>query len=522
MKRTTLLLTLFLSLSLFAQDTYFDSFEELTPFYDFPITYTVYNAGINTKYADEGASFYKNKFIIISSRKTGAFVKKDKLTNQPYSQIFCFDIDGKGNLKRPLLFASSLNSKYHEGAVAFTPDEKTVYFTRSDEQNNYKLYSATLSESRIGKWENIKPLNIVDQHQNIKDIFINNEGTLLYFSSDAEGGYGGFDLYTADIKSNHTLGEPLNLGNKINTSGDERSPYVTPNKKHLFFSSTAHGAYGGLDIFKSRIVHHDFKKPINLGQDINSSYDDYGYILANNKIGYFTSNRAGGIGNTDIYKFTIKTAKQELKGYVLDKTSQIVLPNTKLTLLDAEDNIIKVTSSDKNGFYKFTNIEALESYSIISDKDGFFSSNIPFRAHQRYDYTYKRDVELIQTTPEIVEVNNLLVIELEDIYFDFDKTIIKNESTLSLNKVAKILKDYPEYILNINAHTDNQGSAAYNLNLSKNRAKSALNYLVKHGIPKSRLKAIGHGESKLLIDCNPCSEHDHEINRRIEFILKTE
>lgn len=522
MNRTTFLVTLLLPLLIFSQDAIYDDFSSKLNTNNTK-TYTVLDAGINTEFHDEGGTFFMNKFLIISSRKIGAFSRKDGVTKQPYSKVYCMDIKQSGDLKRPLLFSSSLNAKKaHIGAIVFTPDEKTAYFTKSNSKNNYQLYKATINPKKLGKWESIELLDFYlnKPYLDIKDLYVNPEGTLLYFCSNSAKGYGGYDIYASDIKKDRSLGTPLNLGKNINSKGDERSPYIAPNKKHLFFASSGHQSYGGLDLFKSRIVHHQFTQPINLGKDINSQLDDYGYVIANNRIGYFTSNRLGGHGNTDIYKIVINPPIQNIAGYVLEQSNNIVLPNTKITLRDQEGVNIGKTVSDKNGFYEFKKIISKERYTLHVEKEGFFTLNTTFNAYHRDNYTYKENIFLHTESPEIITVDDKMMINLENIFFEFNKANLKKESIPSLNKVIDILNKYTQYNLSIIAHTDNRGYAKYNQLLSEKRAQVALSYIAKHGISKQRLKAIGMGEDKLLIDCKDnCSEKDHFSNRRTEFIL---
>ena len=242
MNKTTFLFALLLPLLIYSQDSFINSTDEFYLSSEIaPIkTYTVINAGINTIYNDEGGTFFKNKFVISSNRKIGAFTKKDALTNEPYTKLYCMDVKHSGELKRPLLFSSSLNTKNaHIGSVAFTPDEKTVYFTKSNSKNNYQLYKASLDKKGLGKWEDIElidiPLN--KPYLDIKDLYINPEGNLLYFSSNSKKeGYGGYDIYASEILDNKNLDSPLNLGNKVNSKEDERSPYISSDKKHLYFS----------------------------------------------------------------------------------------------------------------------------------------------------------------------------------------------------------------------------------------------------------------------------------------------
>lgn len=526
MNKATFLIVLLLPLLIYSQDSFKENHFKLTnPLKEEkPIkNFTVLDAGINTIYNEEGGVFYKDKFIISSTRKIGAFTKKDELTNQPYSKLYCMDIAHNGELKRPLLFSSRLNAKNaHIGSVAFTPDEETVYFTKSNSKNNFQLYKAQLDSKKLGKWENIELVEMVlnKPYLDIKDLYINPEGNLLYFSCNSAKGYGGYDLYVAEILADRTIYSPLNLGKNINSKGDERSPYLSTDKKYFYFSSSGHTSIGGLDIFKSKIVHHQYSKPINLGIEINSPKDDFNFTKANNRIAYFSSNRNGGKGQTDIYKAIITEALQDLSGYALDKKTNIILPNTSVKLKDLEGKLIASTKTNEYGFYQFDKIVSQETYTLTVEKEGYYTLNSPFYAKLTKNYSYRENFLLHSASPEIIKVDDYLVINLEKIYFNFDRWELKDESKISLDKVATILKKNPNYQLKIIAHTDNRGDNEYNLLLSQKRANATLEYLTRKGISKVRLTAIGKGESKLLIDCGQeCSEEQHQANRRIEFLI---
>ena len=524
MKKLAILLFTALTTFIFTPTTAqnYESIDKNKAFYSLARIYNIYDAGVNTSYFEMGHTFYKNKFIIISNRKVGLISPKDKNTNQPYTRIFCIDVDNKGNLERPLLFSKNLNTnKYHEGSIVFSRNERTVFFTRTDDQNNFILHQANLSEKRIGRWEDIKVSHISKEHPNITDLYINPEGTLLYFASNAPTGYGGYDLYAAEIKEDGSLHMPLNLGPIINSSGNEHSPFLTKNSSHLYFSSDGHATYGKLDIFKSRIVHHSYGKPINLGPEINSPANDLGFILASKRLGYFTSNRDGGHGNYDIYKFTKNPVEQKLSGYVVDRESQSELPHTKLILRNATGTVVQTTSTDRNGFYQFNDISPLEHYEIGIDKKGYFASNLPFHSNKNFSYAYREDIELILHQPELVEIENDLVIQFDNILFDYNKARLQKASKIPLDQVVKTLEDYPDYNVIIKAHTDTQGHKAYNQKLSKRRANITMKYLIENGIHPDRVTAKGMGESQPLIDCrDQCSESEHQKNRRVEFILK--
>ena len=198
---------------------------------------------INTKYSEIGSGLFRGKVIMVSSKKIGGLGNGvDENTKQPYTDLFCLDIDHNGELKRPLLFSRILNTKGNEGQITFSKDENTMYFTRSTRENskNYQLYKTNLQENSNGNWVNIEMLDISGENHSIENPFVHNNK--LYFSSNMEGTIGGFDLFVADIKADGTLEIPQNLGSNINTEDDEKYPFVSNDNKHLYFSSKGHNS----------------------------------------------------------------------------------------------------------------------------------------------------------------------------------------------------------------------------------------------------------------------------------------
>ncbi len=481
------------------------------------------DAGVNTKYSEIGTGFFRNKLIMVSSKKLGGLAKIDLNTNEAYKELFCLDVGKNGALSKPLLFSRILNTNDSEDQLTFSPDEKTVYFTRSSKENSleYKLYKASLEEGSHGNWINVELLDINKANTSIETPFLNRKGDKLYFASNMPGSIGGYDIYVSNVNADGSLDTPKNLGHSINTTSDEKYPSLSIDGKHLYFSSKGHQNIGGYDLFTSRILNNSYKAPRNLGNTINSSYDEIAYFLATKNKGYVSSNKPNGKGSFDIYTAVNDEIIQSIKGNAIDLVTKIKLPNTLVILKDEDNNEVARQITDETGAFNFKNIEPFEVYTLSTYKDGFKDADFEFLANRNFDTTYKKSLELNTTEPVIAKVDDELRIVLENIYFDFAKYSIKEESTISLNKIIKVLKDKPEINLAINAHTDIRGNDAYNLKLSNKRAKSALQYLIKNGIAKNRITSKGYGETKPLIDCktNTCSDEEHQSNRRIEFVI---
>ncbi|SFC87071.1 OmpA family protein [Algibacter pectinivorans] len=479
------------------------------------------DAGVSTRYAEIGSGFFRNKLIMVSSKKIGGLAKIDPNTHEAFKELFCLDIDRNGSLSSPLLFSRIINTNDSEDQLTFSPNEKTVYYTRSSKENSleFKLYKAELEEDSHGNWINNQLLSVNEANVSIETPFVNSTGDKLYFSANYPDAIGGFDLYVSTINADGTLGEPKNLGNTINTTANEKYPSLSPDNKYLYFASTGHENIGGYDLFVSKNSKNEFQVPRNMGNTINTVYDEIAYFLAARNKAYVSSNRPNGKGGFDIYTATNNEIVQSIKGEVLDLETQIKLPNTIVILKDDEGNEIAKTITAEDATFSF-NVSPFETYRISTQKEGFKAATVNFFANSGSETTYKKDIELHTTEPVIAKVENEMRIVLENIYFNFNKWHVKEESFITLNKVVKVLKANPDMKLAVNAHTDNKGRESYNLSLSNKRAASAVNYLITNGISKARLVSKGYGESKPLVDCKTsCSESDLQTNRRVEFVI---
>ena len=489
----------------------------LTANFDFIVT----DAGVNSKEHEYGSGFFKQKYIVISAKKVGGLGgTKDPLTGEPHFQIYCATIKKTGDLDRPLGYSKILNTNDNEGTITFSPDQKTVYYTRSilGDKRNYQLYRAKDAEGN-GQWLNEEKIHFSSDDYSVENPYLSEDGKTLYFSSDMPGGQGGYDLYSVNVNKDNTIDNPVNLGGKVNTPNDERTPFIDEQGKYLYFASNGHNTMGGLDVFRARNVKGEFVRPLNLGTTINSPEDDYAFMLANEKRGYVTSAKAGGMGGSDVYKLRLKYNKQSLKGVVRDELTNAIIVDAEIEIVDIDGNVIPVKTNKSGEFSAY--VDPYEVYTINTKKEGYNDNVIELPTNSATERVFKVEVNLEQTAPEIVEVDGRSMIKIENIYFAFDKSIIKLSSKVSLDKIVRVLEENPIMKIEVNAHTDIRGSAPYNLALSKRRAASTMKYLISKGIKSERLISEGFGESQTIIDClsKNCSDDEHEINRRIEFVI---
>ena len=365
------------------------------------LEFYVYNSEINTKYAEIPSAVFRNKLIMVSSKKIGGLGNGiDKYTNEPYSELFCLDIDAFGTAENPLFFSRIINTKNNEGQVAFSPDERTMYFTRSLRENstNYQLYKVTLKEGSNGNWINETKLSLSSDSYSIEDPYVSKDGSELYFSSNMPGSYGGYDLYVAQINPDGTIEEPMNLGPKINTRFDDKFPHLSWDGRKLFFSSKGHNAIGGFDIFVSSIS-EDIKTPRNLGKAVNSEFDEVGFMFISEDKGFFSSNNQRGEGSYDMYRFKANVIYQQLQGTVVDDQNE-PLPNTTVVLLDSEGKELDRQVTDSDAHYNFK-VKAFENYSIKALKNGFTPLESRFSSYQTEALIYK---EILKLSPKVSSI----------------------------------------------------------------------------------------------------------------------
>lgn len=497
--------------------------------------FEVNNMDINTEVSDFGATQYQNQLVFASARGGG---KKYKWNEQPFLDLYSAVKQDDGSYSEVTAYNEQINSKFHESSAAFTPDDQVMYFTRNnyynkkyksseDGTNRLKIFKATLED---GEWTNIEPVHFNSDEYSVAHPVINLSGTKMYFASDMPGTLGKSDIFEVDINPDGTLGEPINLGTSVNTEGHESFPYVN-SEGDLFFSSNGFTGLGGLDVFvirefeKRRALNQQFILE-NIGRPINSPKDDFAYYEnIGTKEGFFTSNRDGGKGDDDIYSFIMPDCEQVVEGIVRDVETDEIIIGAKVTLLDADGNALNAQMVGTDGAYKFEELECEKEYLIRIEAENYETVEERFTTPKKkqelvINPKLEKDVKSIGEGTDLAQTLGIPII-----YFDFDKYEIRYDAEVELQKVLAVMKQYPEMIVDIKSHTDCRGRADYNKRLSENRAQSTRDYLISKGIEASRLTAKGYGESQLVNDCgcegdtSDCTEEQHQLNRRSEFII---
>ena len=497
--------------------------------------FNITDAGINSEYSDFGSSFFQNKLIFASSRELKGITAKKifKQTNQNFLNLYESELSSDGNLGEPIPFEHSINSKFHESSPVFTNDGKTMYFTR----NNYldgkkgvngdkitllKLYKSTFEND---KWSAATELPFDSDQYSTAHPALSLDNKTLYFASDMPGTKGQSDLFKVAINSDGSFGTPENLGATINTEGRETFPFVS-DENELYFATDGHPGLGGLDIYVSKIEKNNtFGEAQNVGAPINGPQDDFAFMIdSKSRNGFFSSNREGGKGYDDIYKFTETrklSCEQELVGIITDQENGVALSDVKVSLFDEKFQALKSVTSDEKGNYKFE-VECRKTYYVRGEKMDFetkekLATIRKTTGRTNVDFTLEKRIKPIGVGTDLAKT-----VDIPTIYFDLDKWNIRPDAAFQLQKIAEVLKQYPKMTIDIRSHTDSRQTSKYNIILSDRRAKSTMAWLVKNGVETSRLTAKGYGETQLVNKCADgvkCPEAEHQANRRSEFII---
>ena len=493
--------------------------------------FTLDKVGINSSTSDFGASFYGKDNIVYASTSRTDGTKVYEWTNQPFLDLFIAERDSTGQLSNSMPLGGDINTPYHESSTAFTKDGMTVYFTRNNfldgkkgkDKNKtirLKLYKATKTGEY--NWTNIVELPFNSKEYSVAHPALSPDGKRLYFSSDMPGTNGMSDLWYVDILGNDKYGVPVNLGPEINTEARESFPFISENN-NLYFSSDGRSGLGGYDIFVTPLD-KDGKpgKITNLGSPTNSAKDDFGFIInENDRIGYVTSNRGGDRGSIDDDIYLVKEiCSITIQGKVFDKETKNPLPGAQVSLLDENNQLVSQTSAKNDGTYSFVG-DCGTQYTVRGVKEGY---NPYEKIIETPMLSGIVDVPLPLERIGPCPPNDLgCKLNLQPIYFDFDKSNIRRDAEIELAKILAAMREYPELIIHIESHTDSRGNDSYNMALSERRAQSTLKWLVGKGIDANRLTAKGYGESQLVNQCSngvTCTSEEHQLNRRSMFIIK--
>ena len=586
--------------------------------------FTVTLSDINSKEADFAPFIKDNQLFFASDRLDDpkAIRYTDNWNHRNFLQIYMVNVDTVPSGDSVIILpVKGVNARFHDGPIAFHPSTGEMYFTRTnfidhklaksvDDVAKVKVYKTPFDFSNLkSKGLVSEALRFNNDEYSVGHVSFNEDGSIIYFSSDMPGGYGATDLWMAKMDASGNYGMPINLGERINTEGNEMFPNFQNGK--LYFASNGHQGLGGLDIFECSLEGDVWNNLVNLGFPINTNYDDFALVFQDENKGFFSSNRIGGIGDDDIYSFEKLGAN--LKVLVYDYDTKLPIEDAKLTtksgtlltdklgvasffglrselqeiavekpayasmafeyleagnefdlkipmyrndiaklivqVLDKRTNE-PLPNSDVtlNGVRALTDAEGFTFWEISPDKDYVLSAEKTINTEKKYlaqSTTFNTNGLVAPTTWDATILLDYYEVgkevEINDIYYDLDKFFIRPDAACELSKLVNIMKDNPGIIIEMCSHTDCRASMAYNQTLSENRAKAAMEYLVRNGIDPNRLSYKGYGETKLTNSCAcecdqaisviglkafrkcedaqvaNCTEDDHQANRRTTF-----
>lgn len=495
---------------------------------------------LNSSQSDWGATNYKDHIIFASNRpvhlkkklpffrNTGISPSTYSWTGEGYQHIYSGNVND--STATGLFDAGNAKDFYHTAGASFTADGNEVFFaiTRYIKKKpkfigkehpydiNIELYYAARDTVNNTWKQPVKfPYNDI-LNSSLGDPFITPDGQTLYFVSDATtSNFGGTDIYYSKRTGDTSWSAPVNMGDSINTPGNERTPFLD-STGNLYFASDGHIGMGGLDIYKAVPDASGGWKIINAGTPVNSPQDDFTPYFTNGYKGYFASNRLLGKGSDDIYRFdAARILIFKLEGEVLHTKTKLPVSNATVTLTDLRANKSLGLITGPDGTFSFM-LDSVTAYSLTGTKPQYTPaaeglSTVGLQQSTVIHKTLYLD-DIIAPPPVI-----------EPIYYNFDKSNIRNDAVNPLDHIVQLMKQNPGWHLDISSHTDSRGSDNYNIKLSQRRAESVLKYLTDHGIDPARLSAQGYGETRLVNECAngvPCPEPAHQLNRRSEFIVE--
>jgi outer membrane protein OmpA-like peptidoglycan-associated protein/tetratricopeptide (TPR) repeat protein len=501
--------------------------------------YNIKHLDFNTDAEDFGAFYYKDKIVFTASRAKPALIqRKANWNGKPYLKMYVSDVQ-QGQMQSPEVFDKKLDGKFNNGPASFTKDGNYMAYTKNNEDIkrkdrvvNLEIYFSTYKD---GKWSKPEPFYLNNKDYSVGHPCLTTDGNTMYYTSDMAGGYGGTDIYKITKNEKGQWGKPENLGDKINTEGNEMFPFFEEKNGLLFFSSDGRFGLGGLDIFICALKDSITGKVYNAGYPLNTQYDDFS-LITDDKLhtGYFSStNRIGGSGDDDIYTVDILKGLnigKQIRGFA-ETTDGTHLTKTLVTLMTDSNTVLDTLTTKGDGAFTFF-VDANKKFELSGKKPDYQEGDTAVNTFTN-DYIVRADV-ILKKEEDTTEVKHEMVITNSDlssiltkpIYFDFDKYNLRPDAVTELDKIVKVMNENPNMVVELRSYADCRGTKEYNQVLSDKRERATAQY-IKAGITKpQRIYGKGYGESNPVNRCvcegdvvSDCSEDEHQQNRRTEFTI---
>ena len=427
-----------------------------------------------------------DQLYFASSRTKDKEAKVSAITGQNNNNLFLVKQDEKGAWLAPQELEDEVNTEFDEGTPSFSADGNTMYYTYCAQDpegpRTAEIYISSRSSAKWGK--GTRATIVKDSVTALGHPSISPDGKYLYYVSDAVGGFGGKDIFRSRVLGNNSFGPMENLGEEINTAGDELFPYCRDSVT-LYFASNGHPGMGGLDLFKATQDSTGHWKVENMGAPINSMGDDFGITFAGQaEKGFFSSNRNDARGYDHLYSFELPTITIAIEGMVND-VDEYPIEEATVRIVGKDGLNVKVPVK-KDGSYR-VELERDIRYVMMASARGYLNQNFELTTGpEEKNETYIVDFFLSPISKPVV---------IENIFYDFDKATLRPESKKALDEMIKMLNDNPNVTIELGAHTDRKGTDQYNERLASRRAQSVVDYLIAGGIKADRLEAKGYGES---------------------------
>lgn len=493
--------------------------------------FKIFNLNGNSPQSDFSPSFHSDKLLFSSGRSQD---KKFRYvpTGEGYLNIYEGELSSDGQINAAMPFTGIPSSNYHKATPFYSEKLESIFYVLSNTQNGELAFDSNGKNSlAVGMQIKNGPHRML-----LKDLstsfyypFYDEESEKLYFSANFDYGYGGTDIYYVHTNKGQIMSAPINLGPRINSPGNEIAPYLFDDS--FYFSSDVFYGLGGMDIYKSNIEGDTFSIPVNLGQGVNSSKDDFGLIIRDHEegmLGYFASNRPGGKGNDDLYGFKVdkKPGLKTLifKGRVVKANDPgEVVERAEVRLLGLEGNLLSETFTATDGTYRME-IPWTNELKLVTNKDRY-SFKEKYFSEEELDALEgnNTDVSISAYDDLVEEKENQKVVKLNEFFFARSRTQLTPEITQELDKVVAFVKEFPQAQLRIETHTDSRGGSSTNFRLTQGRSDAVKDYLIGKGVPAGNiLYSIGYGEDKILNNCTNgvyCLEFLHKQNQRTLIVV---
>ena len=494
---------------------------------------TIRDLAVNSPQGDFSPAFYKNGVLFSSSR--GRNTKNVyEPTGESYLDIYFARLSSNNQLVDVETFSEIPATDFHKSTPYYSDKLATFFYIlsnteegelRYDENGKNALAIGTLSDT--GRFRFI----LKDLSTSFYYPYYDDNTDRLFFAANFDDSYGGTDLYYVYTNNGQIMSAPINLGPRINSPGNEIAPYIFNGS--LYFSSDIFYGFGGMDVYKANMLPNDsFTIPVNLGEGINSTSDDFGFIIKNDEItglsGFFASNRKGGKGGDDLYAFNFKNDPGlktfALGGKVVNLKNKAGIKGAQVRLLNQQGDVIKEVASTSDGSFR-VEVPWMSQITIQAMSDGYsiFSTTYSEEGMEEIQNA-SYNMGLSKMEDLVTEIEEKTVLKLNKFYFDKGKSTLNPQVEAELNKVVDAVVRFPQMRLRIQSHTDSRGSNSYNKKLSQQRADTIKDFLLKNGLNSSNIiEATGYGEEMIVNNCKNgayCLDFLHKQNERTLFVVE--